>query len=70
MVIGLNLCPFARRVFEEKRIRFVVTNVTTPEDLLAVMTTELEALARVSMDVVETTLVIHPAVLDDFLEYN
>lgn len=70
MVIGLNLCPFARRVFDGNKIRFTVTDVTTAADLLAVMTAELESLAGVSGDGIETTIVIHPAALCDFLDYN
>ncbi len=70
MVIGLGLCPFARRVFENDTIRYVVTGARTAADLLAVVTTELETLSRAPITEIETTIVIHPSVLGDFLDYN
>src|SRR6266852_4092804 len=68
IVIGLNLCPFARRVFDADRIRFVVSAALDEMSLLKDLTDELTALA-VSTSI-ETTLLIHPHVLDDFFDYN
>jgi len=70
VVIGLNLCPFARRVFDANRIRFVVTDVEDEVALLAVLTTELDFLRNEPRERTETTLLIHPRVLADFLDYN
>lgn len=70
IVIGLNLCPFARRVFESDQIRYVVTESADEQALLADLTRELEMLAAAPIDAVETTLLIHPLVLDDFFDYN
>jgi uncharacterized protein len=70
MVIGLNLCPFAQRVFNGGLIRYVVTNVPDEESLLRELTRELESLASASITDVETTLLIHPNALEDFLDYN
>jgi hypothetical protein len=70
VVIGLNLCPFARRVFEADRIRYVVTAVADVESLRQELARELTALAAAPRSVVETTLLIHPQVLRDFLDYN
>ncbi len=69
-VIGLNLCPFARAVYAGDRIRFVVSDATTPEALLETLTAELEVLAEADEICTETTLLIHPQVLGDFLDYN
>ncbi|MEO7762242.1 MAG: DUF1415 domain-containing protein [Casimicrobiaceae bacterium] len=69
-VIGLNLCPFARAVHAGKRIRFTVTDATTPERLVVVLQTELELLGAADPATLETTLLIHPCVLGDFLDYN
>ena len=69
-VIGLNLCPFAKAVHIKKQIRYVVSNATTPEALLEELINELEFLAETSAEKVETTLLIHPGVLNDFLDYN
>lgn len=69
-VIGLNLCPFAQAVHEAGRVRLVATSVRNPEALIDVLATELERLAAADPDEIETTLIIHPHVLPDFLDYN
>ncbi len=69
-VIGLNLCPFARAVYAGDRIRYVVSDAKTPEALLEVLAAELEVLAETDENKTETTLLIHPQVLGDFLDYN
>ena len=48
-VIGLNLCPFARRVFEAERIRYVVSEAEDEKALLAELTIELAALGSITM---------------------
>src|SRR6516162_1532262 len=70
MVIGLNLCPFARRVFEADRIRYVVSDAEDEETLVEELADELKALAAASISHVETTLLIHPRALENFLDYN
>ena len=69
-VIGLNLCPFAKAVHVRGQIRWVLSDVTTPEALLATLGEELLWLRDTRADDVDTTLLIHPQVLTDFLEYN
>lgn len=68
LVVGLNLCPFAGRELVRNRIRFVVTEATTEEQLLAALETELALLSDDAA--IETTLLIHPDVLQDFYDYN
>lgn len=68
VVIGLNLCPFARRELVNERIRFVVTEAITEEALLIALQKELVHLNQ--HPEVETTLLVHPGVLGDFMEYN
>jgi uncharacterized protein len=70
VVIGLNLCPFARRVFEGGLVRFAVSAAADEEALLADLAGELTALAAATRSAVETTLLIHPGALSDFLDYN
>jgi uncharacterized protein len=70
VVVGLNLCPFARRVFEGGAIRYVVSAAADPAALLADLAGELTALAATPIAAVETTLLIHPRALGDFLDYN
>ncbi len=69
-VIGLNLCPFARAVHVREQIRYTVSAATTPEALLTDLIAELRTLVAAAPEEIETTLLIHPAVLTDFLDYN
>ncbi|MBW8846261.1 MAG: DUF1415 domain-containing protein [Burkholderiales bacterium] len=69
-VIGLNLCPFAKAVHVNERIRYVVSDATEPEQLLKDLARELLALNRADPEETDTTLVIHPGVLTDFLDFN
>lgn len=68
IVIDLNLCPFARKAYIKNAVRLTVTEVTQEEQLLEVLYDELKLLQLDSS--VETTLLIHPFVLDDFEAYN
>lgn len=68
LVIDLNLCPFAKRELVNDRVRFAATPAETQDDLLQALATELESAQR--DDSVETTLLIHPQVLQDFRDYN
>lgn len=69
-VIGLNLCPFARAEYVRNRIAFRVSAATTPEALASDLETALRELVAAQPERIETTLLIHPWVLGDFLEYN
>ncbi len=69
-VIGLNLCPFAKAVHVKDQIRYVVTEVETPTELMEVLVAELQSLQAADPAVVDTTLLIHPRVLTDFLDFN
>lgn len=69
-VIGLNLCPFAKAVHDARRIRYCVSDAETPEALLDALIAELQRLAATDPEQIETTLLIHPRVLGDFLDYN
>jgi uncharacterized protein len=69
-VIGLNLCPFAKAVHTKNQIRWVLSAAQTPEDLLRELTHEMQVLASADPANIDTTLLIHPQVLNDFLDYN
>jgi uncharacterized protein len=69
-VIGLNLCPFAKAVHVKEQIRYFVSEATSVESLLQDLANELEHLAETSPEKTDTTLLIHPHVLQDFLDYN
>lgn len=69
-VIGLNLCPFAKAVHVKNQISYRVSSATTHEDLLNDLMHALEILAETSAENIDTTLLVHPYVLTDFLDYN
>lgn len=69
-VIGLNLCPFAKSVHVKKQIRYAVVDVEGYQDLLEELERELRFLADIDPAVTETTLLIHPRALTEFLDYG
>ncbi len=69
-VIGLNLCPFAKSVYMKQQIRYAVTAASSAEELLAELRHELEVLADTDPAVIETTLLIHPRAMTDFIDYH
>ena len=69
-VIGLNLCPFAKAVQVKTQIRWVVSEATDEQALRDDLVRELEWLQAADPAQVETTLLIHPFVLGDFLDFN
>ena len=69
-VIGLNLCPFAKPVYVKNQVRFVVSHAPHLDGLLEDLDRELDFLATADPEAVETTLLIHPALLPDFLDFN
>jgi hypothetical protein len=69
-VIGLALCPFARGVHVRDVIRYSISEQRTPGGLVDDLARELEALHAADPAACETTLLIHPYVLNDFDDYN
>jgi uncharacterized protein len=73
-VIGLNLCPFAKAVHVKGLIRYAVSEATTSSELLADLKNELNSLANMDGAGVsvayDTTLLIAPYCLNDFLDFN
>jgi uncharacterized protein len=70
VVIGLNLCPFAKAVYVKNQVRFVVSRANNSDALLEDLERELRLLAEFAPEKIDTTLLIHPNVLTDFLDYN
>ena len=68
VVVGLNLCPFARRPLLDGRVRFTVTDAETEAELIEALHSELSLLTE--DPTVETTLLIHPKTLLDFYDFN
>jgi hypothetical protein len=69
-VIGLNLCPFAKAVHVRGQVHYAVSHGTDEAALLVQLGVELKALTALSSDVRDTTLLIAPDCLHDFLDFN
>ena len=70
VVIGLDLCPFAKAPQKQGRVRYVLSEARDAEALLATLVEELNLLAETPAERTETTLIVHPHVLADFADYN
>ena len=69
-MIGLNLCPFAKAVVVKQQVRIVISDASTERALLEELGEELALLRDTPADEIDTTLLVHPQVLGDFLDYN
>lgn len=69
-VIGLNLCPFAKSVYVKNQVRIVVSQARHIDAFLEDLDRELDHLAEVDPDVTDTTLLVHPTLFPDFLDFN
>jgi hypothetical protein len=69
-VIGLNLCPFAKAVYVKNQVRLVVSKARHADDLLEELDRELDLLVATPADQIDTTLLIHPTLFEDFLDFN
>ncbi len=69
-VVGLNLCPFAKSVVVKDMVRYRVCTLAEPDDVLTLLREELLYLATADPDTLDTTLLITPNALPDFLDFN
>ena len=69
-VVGLNLCPFAKAVMAKGQVRYVVTELTEPEQVLKLLQSEMQTLVDADPDTLDTTLLIAPYLLPDFVDFN
>ena len=69
-VIGLNLCPFAKGPHIKGQIHYAVSEAKGLEGLRDELIEELKALQAVPAEERETTLLIVPHMLRDFLDFN
>ena len=69
-VIGLNLCPFAKAVYARDRVRLVVSQARHIDDLLEELDGELDLLVATPPEQIDTTLIVHPTLFPDFLDFN
>ena len=69
-VIGLNLCPFAKGVHVKGQVHYAVSGATSAQALMHDLELELKALLALEASVRDTTLLIAPDCLGDFLDFN
>ena len=69
-VIGLNLCPFAKGVDANGQIHYAVSRSVGFNDLMADLDQELKDLVALFPAERDTTLLIAPDALAEFLEFN
>ncbi len=69
-VIGLNLCPFAKAVQVKGQVHYAVSAASQPREVLHDLVAELDALVALDPAVRETTLLMVPHCLGDFMEFN
>ena len=68
IVIDLNLCPFAQREYRLNKVRFKSALASNEQELVRDLVVELSLLTK--RHDIETTLLILPHVLSDFLDFN
>lgn len=69
-VIGLNLCPFAKAVHARGQVHFAVSAADSPAQVLEDLVRELDALVVRDPQERDTTLLVVPRCLEQFLDYN
>jgi len=70
VVIGLNLCPFAKAVHGKGLVRWVCSDARDTQALLRDLAAEMVLLRDTPAAAIDTTLLVHPGVLNDFLDFN
>ena len=69
-VIGLNLCPFAKAVHVKGQVHYAVSHAADAPALLAALADELDALTAADPAARDTTMLMAPAMFDEFLDFN
>ena len=70
VVIGLNLCPFAKPVHTKGQIDYFLSHARDETTLAADLRLAMQRLIASTPESMDTCLLIHPWVLSDFFDYN
>ncbi|GAA5523901.1 hypothetical protein Maes01_00450 [Microbulbifer aestuariivivens] len=70
VVVGLNLCPFARKPMRAGQIRFAISDAQSDQVLMEHLQAEIQRLDEHQPAELETTLLIVPAHLQRFEDFN
>jgi hypothetical protein len=69
-VVGLNLCPFAKAVLVKDQVHFAVTEAEDAAGILDDLARELDDLLALDAQQRDTTLLVIPAGMEDFLAFH
>ena len=69
VVVGLNLCPFAKPVLKANSLRYALTSEESQEQLAKFFLSELDTISQADEADIATTLVLMPKGLTDFYDY-
>jgi hypothetical protein len=69
-VIGLNLCPFAKAVHVKGQVHYAASEAQDAQGVLDDFTRELDALVALPARERDTTLLVIPRGMEDFLAFN
>lgn len=69
-VIGLNLCPFAKGVVAKGQLHVAVSAARDADAVEAALREEILVLLALDAEVRDTTLLVLPRALPDFLDFN
>ena len=69
-VIQYQLCPFAKKPFDEGKIRYRIFSDPDVDALTQCFLEEVYFLAQCDPKEIETSLVVHPRSLESFLDFN
>jgi hypothetical protein len=70
VVIGLNLCPFAKPVHAKGQIDYFLSHACNETTLATDLRLAMQRLIAASPETMDTCLLIHPWALSDFIAYN
>jgi len=70
VVIGLNLCPFAKPVHTKGQIDYFLSHARDESTLATDLRLAMQRLIAAPPETIDTCLLIHPWTLSDFIEYN
>lgn len=69
-VVGLNLCPFAKAVVVKQQVHIAATPAEDAAGVLEDFGRELDALVALDAQVRDTTLLVIPRGMEDFLAFH
>lgn len=70
IVIGLNLCPFAKGVYVKEQVKIHIAETQDIEEITQTLVELLNELHTVPAEQIDTTLLVLPYVFADFYAFN